>query len=169
MRCTLPEVAVAIERSALTPQQRLAISRRALFNEFDYERDDQRSETDRNVDIDGADLSALPTAGHKKPKGLLAGFPMLAVARNIGERWWRRHPANAVVQLGRPVLARYARRRPVKLMAYAAGTGALLVILRPWRLLSVTALAAAVFKTSDVADMVTTLMHSNNAVDMRDD
>jgi hypothetical protein len=34
---------------------------------------------------------------------------------------------------------------------------------KPWRLLSVTALVAAVLKTSDVADMVTTLMHSQLA------
>lgn len=156
------EVAVAIDRSALTPQQRLAISRRALFNEFDYETEDADVHTDNS--LEHSEVSTVRTGQRSRQNtGLLAGFPMLAVARNIGERWWRRHPANAVVQLGRPVLARYARKQPVKLMAYAAGTGALLLILRPWRLLSVTALAAAVFKTSDVADMVTTLMHNNAA------
>jgi hypothetical protein len=41
------------------------------------------------------------------------------------------------------------------------------MLVKPWRLLSVTALAAAVLKTSDVADMVTTLMHGQLAT--RDD
>lgn len=157
----LREVVVAIESSSLTPQQRLAISRRALFSELDYERDEAQSPSESG--LEDSELFPSPVVRRPRATGLLAGFPMLAVARNVGERWWRRHPANAAVQLGRPVLARYARRQPVKLIAYAAGTGALLVILRPWRLLSVTALVAAIFKTSDVADMVTTLMHSNES------
>jgi len=40
----------------------------------------------------------------------------------------------------------------------AAATGSLLVLVRPWRLLSATAVLAAVLKTSDVADLITTLM-----------
>lgn len=158
---------MAIDSSSLTPQQRLAISRRALFSELDYERDEVRQHAEHGSE--DPDLFPSPVVRRPKSTGLLAGFPMLAVARNVGERWWRRHPANAMVQLGRPVLARYARRQPVKLIAYAAGTGALLMILRPWRLLSVTALAAAVFKTSDVADMVTTLMQSNDLADGKND
>ncbi|MGI4778899.1 MAG: hypothetical protein ACRYGA_12390 [Janthinobacterium lividum] len=154
---------MTIDRSALTPQQRLAISRRALFNELGYEHDDRQPSVE-NLAEDRA-LSSRPDGVRQRSDRLLAGFPMLAVARNIGERWWRRHPANAVVQLGRPILARYAKKQPVKLMAYAAGTGALLMILRPWRLLSVTALAAAVFKTSDIADMVTTLMQNNDSAE----
>jgi hypothetical protein len=165
----LLEAVMAIDRSALTPQQRLAISRRALFNEFDYESGSAETDSDPSYQTSEKTLPESTSTARFRKTGLLAGFPMLSVAKNIGERWWRRHPANAVVQLGRPVLARYARRQPAKLMAYAAGTGALLVILRPWRLLSVTALAAAVFKTSDVADMVTTLMHSNNRIDLEDD
>ncbi|SEL09120.1 hypothetical protein SAMN05518845_104413 [Variovorax sp. YR750] len=82
----------------------------------------------------------------------------LAVGRSVVERWWRRHPAHAVGQLARPVLEHYARKEPAKLMAAAAATGALLVLARPWRLLSATAVLAAVLKTSDVADLVNTLM-----------
>jgi len=43
-------------------------------------------------------------------------------------------------------------------MAAAAGVGALIVMVKPWRLLSVTAFLAAALKTSDIADIVTTLM-----------
>ena len=158
---------MAVDSSVLTPQQRLAISRRALFNQFDEEDDDQ-FEVDAHVanrgSPDGMNAQfAAPNPRRQKPgflDGYIKGFPALAVARNIGERWWRRHPANAVVQLARPVLGRYARQKPAKLIAIAAGTGALLVLVKPWRLLSVTALIAAALKTSDVADMVTSLVHN---------
>lgn len=160
---------MAVDRSVLTPQQRLAISRRALFNQFEDELDDGRSPSNHaassQTDADGSAVShAVPSQRQAKRgflDGYISGFPALAIARNIGERWWRRHPANAVVQLARPVLGRYARQKPAKLIAIAAGTGALLMLTRPWRLLSATALIAAVLKTSDVADMVTSLVHNN--------
>lgn len=162
---------MAVDRSVLTPQQRLAISRRALFNQFEDELEDD--ETSNSVHLngshtvaDGIHSSGAATsqrhAGRGFLDGYINGFPALAIARNIGERWWRRHPANAVVQLARPVLGRYARQKPAKLVAIAAGTGALLVLIKPWRLLSATALIAAVLKTSDVADMVTSLVHNDN-------
>lgn len=163
---------MAVDRSVLTPQQRLAISRRALFNQFEDELyDDRESPSNPPVsmqtDTDGNLLSNSVRSQRQTKRGFLdgyiSGFPALAVARNIGERWWRRHPANAVVQLARPLLGRYARQKPAKLVAIAAGTGALLMLTRPWRLLSATALIAAVLKTSDVADMVTSLVHNNTS------
>ena len=163
---------MAVDRSILTPQQRLAISRRALFNQFEDEylddTDDQQDLSKGGVANDDAQASAAQAAAVRRARpglldGYISGFPALAVARNIGERWWRRHPANAMVQLARPVLGRYARQKPAKLVAIAAGAGALMVLVKPWRLLSATALFAAVLKTSDVADMVTSLMHDNNA------
>ena len=162
---------MAADRSILTPQQRLAVSRRALFNQFEDElKDDATSDsnypTGGHAVADKAHSSSAASsqrhAGRGFLDGYISGFPALAIARNIGERWWRRHPANAVVQLARPVLGRYARQKPAKLVAIAAGTGALLVLIKPWRLLSATALIAAVLKTSDVADMVTSLVHNNN-------
>ena len=77
-------------------------------------------------------------------------------------------PAHAAGQLARPVLEHYARKQPAKLMAIAAATGAALVLVRPWRLLSVTAVLAAVLKTSDVADVVNTLMQKNTSPPRKD-
>ncbi|MGJ7580698.1 hypothetical protein ACSFA3_11005 [Variovorax sp. RHLX14] len=163
---------MAVDRSILTPQQRLAISRRALFNQFEDELEEDGVDSSGNSGASSADGTTRNLAGHapSSPRatkrgfldGYISGIPALAIARNIGERWWRRHPANAVVQLARPVLGRYARQKPAKLIAIAAGTGALLILIKPWRLLSATALIAAVLKTSDVADMVTSLVHNNN-------
>lgn len=165
---------MAIDRSSLTPQQRLAISRRALFNQIDSaaDRDAEPAEHTRSTATTAAYAEASQgspshPSSKKKKRGLLDGLPWLSVAQSFGARWWRRHPANAMVQLAQPLLQRYARKQPGKLIAIAAGTGAVLVLVKPWRLLSVTALAAAVLKTSDVADMVTTLMHGQLAT--RDD
>lgn len=165
---------MAVDRSVLTPQQRLAISRRALFNQFEDALDNDAPNQPVHADDSRSDTEGVGSRASQTPRsrrnskqswlsGYINGFPALAIARNIGERWWRRHPANAAVQLARPLLGRYARQQPAKLVAIAAGTGALLVLVKPWRLLSATALIAAVLKTSDVADMVTSLVHNNNA------
>jgi hypothetical protein len=148
---------VAIERQDLTPQQRLAISRRALVQQL------RGSEA-------AADASP-PAPGRRLPprrENALDRVPWASVARNVAQRWWRRHPANAVGQLARPLLDRYAREQPAKLMAAAAAAGALVVLVKPWRLLSITAVLAAALKTSDVADLVTTLMHKNPSPPRKD-
>jgi hypothetical protein len=133
--------------SSLTPQERLAASRRALVAQLRG-----HPEADRE-DL----LYAIPPA--PAPVGHMGWS---AVARGLLRRWWRRHPANAAGQVARPLLERYARESPEKFVAAAAASGALLVLVKPWRLLSITALVAAVLKTSDIADMVTTLMQNND-------
>ena len=166
----------------LSPQQRLALSRRALVRQLNGGVDDDshqgRGHTGsdpRLDDLEYAHDEAQATGRrqghpHEREEGDPAGQGerggsrrrnenvWLAVGRSVLERWWRRHPAHAVGQLARPMLEHYARKEPAKLMAAAAATGALLVLAKPWRLLSATAVLAAVLKTSDVADLVNTLM-----------
>jgi hypothetical protein len=152
------------ERSFLTPKERLAISRQALVRELngDDEPDDRlrgrlsaaQQEPAGMPDVDDAGDPGHPFRGHRR---------WVSMARSMTERWWRRHPAHAMGQLARPVLEHYARKEPAKLMAIAAATGAAIVLLRPWRLLSFTAVLAAVLKTSDVADVVNTLMQKNTS------
>jgi hypothetical protein len=153
-----------VERSTLTPKERLAISRQALVRELNG--DDERD-----------DRARFRRAAAPQEPGGTQGFAdieaqgrsfggsrrWVSMARSMTERWWRRHPAHAVGQLARPVLEHYARKEPAKLMAIAAATGAALVLLKPWRLLSFTAVLAAVLKTSDVADVVNTLMQKNTS------
>ncbi len=143
-----------IDPKALTPQQRLAISRRALLRQLHGDHPEETLpppyafEDDDDVYL----YSAQP--------GEQVGWR--SVARRLGERWWRRHPANAVGQLAKPLLKRYAREQPFKVLGTAAGIGAAVVLIKPWRLLSLTAVLAAVLKTSDIADLVTTLMQNNS-------
>ena len=150
------------ERSFLTPKERLAISRRALVRELngDDEPDDRLRSRRGAAAQEPAGMPGVDDAGEPGHHGHRRWVSM---ARSMTERWWRRHPAHAVGQLARPVLEHYARKEPAKLMAIAAATGAAMVLLKPWRLLSFTAVLAAVLKTSDVADVVNTLMQKNTS------
>lgn len=165
----------SVERPPLTPQQRLALSRRALVRQLhggahdsDHEHHAPRMAADAvHADRDGDD--DLEYAHHDMPDAApRSGNVWLGIGRSVVERWWRRHPAHAAGQLARPLLERYARKEPAKLMAIAAATGAVVVLVRPWRLLSATAVLAAVLKTSDVADIVTTLMQKTTSPPRKD-
>ncbi len=142
-----------IIRDALTPQQRLAISRRALVQHL---RGDPPPELP-----DARTASSIPRKTAKSK--LLDRITWMPMVRSVAQRWWRRHPANAVGQLARPVIDRYARDQPGKLVAVAAASGAVIVLIRPWRLLSAGAIVAALMKSSDIADMVTTLMRTTQS------
>jgi hypothetical protein len=158
------------ERPLLTPQQRLAISRRALVRQLhggDDAHDDRYLASEPDDDLEYAHQDASAASAHE-PRSHGRGNVWGSVARSVAQRWWRRHPAHAVGQLARPLLEHYARKEPAKLMAAAAATGALLVLVKPWRLLSVTAVLAAVLKTSDVADVVNTLMQKTSSPPRKD-
>lgn len=168
--CIWPENPVAIEEDPiLTAQQRLAASRRALMRQLGHH--DGSPAKASSLDAGPAAVlsyrsSGIPLDSDNEPDvrpRFSDRFVWTAVARNVAQRWWRRHPANAASQLARPLLERYAREQPVKLLAGAAALGAVTVIVKPWRLLSLTAMLAAILKTSDVADLVTTLMHNNSS------
>jgi len=140
------------EHGLPTPQERLAISRHALLEQWGalpplaapYAASGQAHPFDMTAN-DPAPASAR-------------GFPWRMVVQDTARRWWRRHPANAAGVLIRPMLERHARAHPAQLVVTAAAVGAIVVLAKPWRLLSVTAVAAALLKSSDVADVVTTLM-----------
>lgn len=161
------------DSSPLTPQQRLALSRRALVRQLHGGRDAEPAAqpafgSGAYADADDG-LEALGGEAPQDPRAAHGGaLPWLPMARSMAERWWRRHPAHAAGQLARPLLERYARKQPAKLMAIAAATGAVIVLVRPWRLLSFTAVLAAVLKTSDLADVVNTLMQQKNTSPRKD-
>lgn len=64
--------------------------------------------------------------------------------------WWSSHPVHGVIDLAEPALEDYAQRQPYKLVALAAGTGAALTLLKSWRVLSLTGVALALVRTSDL-------------------
>lgn len=160
----------AADRSSLTPQERLALSRRALvrhLNGEDEEPLESRHGGRYTAQEDDPQMYA-PEGAQQETPSRSNRHRWTSMARSMTERWWRRHPAHAVGQLARPLLEHYARKEPAKLMAIAAATGAAIVLVKPWRLLSLTAVLAAVLKTSDVADVINTLMHQKNTSPRKD-
>jgi hypothetical protein len=80
--------------------------------------------------------------------------------------WWRHHPAHMGVELATPMLSNYAYRKPVQYLAIAAAMGAVVVVARPWRLITVGGLLAAVLKSSQVSALV---MSALSAADFQKD
>ena len=156
------------ERSFLTPQERLAISRRALVRQLNGE-DEPENDGDRGGRraVQGrpaAMHAAGETAdGHRRAPSARGRNQWASMARSMTERWCPRPPAHAVGQPPPPLLEHYPRKEPANPMALAPATGAVIVLTKPWRLLSFTAVLAAVLKTSDVADVVNTLMQKNTS------
>jgi hypothetical protein len=87
-------------------------------------------------------------------------------ARRALRTWWRHHPAHMGVELATPMLSNYAYRKPVQFLAIAAAAGAVVVVARPWRLITVGGLLAALLKSSQVSTLV---MSALSAADFQKD
>lgn len=79
-------------------------------------------------------------------------------ARHVARSWWRHHPASAGLELVTPALSAYAARKPLQYLGIAAAVGALVVLVRPWRLISVTGLIVAIVKSSQLSSVVMSAM-----------
>lgn len=135
----------------MTPAEKLDRSRLAII---DYlERREHGSEPrasgeeprddNRHDDRDGRFFSG---------EGWLGGVSSAARA------WWRHHPAQLVVEMATPALQSYLRRKPFQVLAISAGVGALLVLTRPWRLVSLTTLVVAIAKSSQLSGVVMSML-----------
>ena len=80
-----------------------------------------------------------------------------ALKRSAG-LWWRHHPAHLAIELATPAISSYAARNPVKFLGAAVGVGALFVVVRPWKLMSVTGLAMTLLKSSQLSGLVMSAM-----------
>lgn len=67
--------------------------------------------------------------------------------------WWQSHPGRLAIDMAQPLLASYARRRPVRYLVLAAAGGAAVLLLRPWRLISVTGVLVALVKSPQVLSL----------------
>ena len=94
------------------------------------------------------------------------GGGWFAHMRRAVRTWWRYHPAHMAVDLASPLMRDYARRRPVQLLAISAAAGAALTFARPWKLISLTTLAVAVLKSSQLSSL---LMAAVSAADFGKD
>ncbi|QAZ40481.1 hypothetical protein C1M51_14205 [Methylibium sp. Pch-M] len=137
-----PEAA-PVPPEALTPIERLERSRARLRKTWVGKRraprrDPQRSSAETSPNDAGA---TAPQAGDDSTLDVLVS--MLT-------RWWERHPLHQVFDIAAEVAAPAARsivgplaeRHPLRLVALAAGAGALLMVVRPWRWLPQAALSS---------------------------
>ncbi len=116
----------------LSPQERLAISRKALVRHMSRHRRIEGNEM--GLDLEPGDLPASAPASSGQTWHILK-----YALRN----WWYRNPASAVADLAQPLLQDYAQAHPFKLLVISAGLGAAAVVLRPWRMVSAGVLLAA--------------------------
>lgn len=129
-----------------TPQERLAISRKAIVRHMT--RDDITMARSADEPYEIGDKSGVSSSS--------SSYWPSAVARAV-RTWWRHHPVSMAVDIAQPVVGRYARGHPFKLLGVAAIAGAAIVVIRPWRLLSVGGLLLAAVKSAAVPSVLMSL------------
>ena len=162
---------------APSAKQRLQATRQALMHELvpstrnetalrlDHEarleEEQQRREQRAALGLPPADepiLDAPTESRNVAARSSASGW--LAIARHSIRAWWEFHPARVVGVVAEPVLKEYAQHRPFKLIGIAAGLGALLVVTRPWRMVSLGGLAVAALKSSQVSNFALSFLNS---------
>jgi len=78
--------------------------------------------------------------------------------KRAAQSYWRHHPARMGVQMATPILSQYARKQPLAYIGIAAAAGAVVMIARPWRLVSITGVLVALAKSPQLAGVVMSAM-----------
>ena len=134
---------------------KLARTRLAII-EHVYRREHGREARDR-------DSQAAQTAAHDEyDDARRRGAGWFASVKRAAGTWWRHHPAHMGLEVASPMLSAYAARRPVTYLAGAAALGAVIVLTRPWRLISITGLLVALIKSSQLSSMVMSAVSAAN-------
>jgi len=137
--------------SSDSPQSRLAISRKALVSYM--VRDDGRGEYGKPDDLGGSNHGQA--AGEQANTQRSSAWQVLTQAVMA---WWQHHPVQMAISIGRPFLGNYAEDKPLQLLVVAAGIGAGAMLIKPWRLVSVTGLAIAVLKSTKLSTTMLSLL-----------
>ena len=134
----------------LTPQERLAISRKAIVRHMNrHHRDvEERVNSDTNEVI------------RNNSEAKSSRYSLLSKIKYAARMWWYRHPASAAVELATPLFRDYADAHPFKLFGISAAAGAAVVIVRPWRMMSASALVVAAVKSSGLSNTLFTMLSS---------
>jgi hypothetical protein len=145
---------------------RLARSRLAIIEQV--RRKDRRHDGEREREREHARAQQRergePESGYGgEGRGISGWFGGLKHALGT---WWRYHPAHMGVELATPILSAYAHRKPIQFLGIAAALGAVVVVVRPWRLITVGGLLAAVLKSSQLSGL---LMSALSAADFQKD
>lgn len=131
----------------LTPQERLGLSRLALVNYMNQ--GDGPRPNRLKADTDNAERSPSQNG-------------IWHTVKRAARIWWRHHPAQIAIDLAKPVLGNYARDKPLQLLGIAAGAGAAVVLVRPWRLVSMTGLLFATIKSTEFSGLLLSLLSTKS-------
>jgi hypothetical protein len=145
--------------TAPTAQQRLAASRDAILR--DMHRDDPGMGQIANVGADSDGQSDISETGVDASSG------SWDLIKQVGQSWWQSHPAHLALDVAKPMMQTFAKEQPLKLLGIAAGTGVALVVLRPWRLISLTGVAIALLKSTQLTGVVQSLLLGPREPDRR--
>ena len=128
----------------LTPQERLANSRRAIVRNMTR---------DHNTRAD----SSSPDDEEAEP---IRSAPLgtWGVVKHAVRAWWNNHPVSVAVDLARPAVGKYAQEQPFKLLGISAVVGAAAVLVRPWRLVSLGGVLLAALKSSELSGALHSLL-----------
>ena len=129
---------------ALSPEQRLSASRKRLVAYM--------AQGEESASPHDALRSSETTSEIADPVGKPKSMALQTLTRTV-QAWWRHHPAKVALEIAEPVLDRYAKNKPYQLLGIAAAAGAAAVLVRPWRLVSVTGLLLAALKSSGLANV----------------
>jgi ElaB/YqjD/DUF883 family membrane-anchored ribosome-binding protein len=125
-------------------------TRRELVQYIEH-RDEERMRTaDESRDAQGSSTYAKDSHG----------IDWAGVAQSTAKTWWMEHPAHTAASLAQSAAESYTRRKPFAALAIAAGVGAGLVIARPWRLMSASALLLGLVRSSNLTGMASSIFAS---------
>lgn len=158
---------------SITPQERLVNSRKALVRHMTRNQSPGRVVTPNgdasslnaglgvDQDVDGKpDFSAThfdPRATHSSSDSQMR-TTAFSLARQALMTWWQRHPAHLAVDIARPLLSQFAEKKPVRLLVVAAGIGAVLVLFKPWRMVTPAGVLLGTLKSSGLSNMLLSLV-----------
>ena len=134
---------------------RLARTRLAIIEHVhrkDGRRDRAQAMRARGEHEDGEQWEAAEAAARSGGGGWLTRIQRAA------KSYWRHHPARMGLQLAEPVLSSYAAKKPLAYVGVAAAAGAVFMVARPWRLISVTGVLVALAKSPQLAGVVMSAM-----------
>jgi hypothetical protein len=134
-------------------QTRLAIIAHVQSRERHHERREVEVDADAFDDEPHGASRARRLWNRVDPRGgRAAGW--FGRGRRIVRTWWRQHPASVGLDLARPALSSYAAHKPAQYLGIAMATGAVLMLVRPWRLVSATGVVVALLKSSQLSSLL---------------
>lgn len=106
------------------------------------------------------------SSDHRQPRGAThaksasgsSGFEWSSLVAAGLSSWWHDHPARAGASLLKSATEEYARKKPLQVVTIAVVAGAAVVLFKPWRLVSATALTLSLLRSSNFTGMATSVL-----------